>query len=160
MSSMCLSDCKFSELYLDRPSCADVGSVVATALAVAISAHQGRPVHAMLEGFHPSMKVAEVCALFPHTSDPIPLLHSIRDSVTNEVSCNSIVANDPFHSCSLLPTIRPCSSARETNADSSKKTYYRRLYFRGAFMNYPSLRHATDAFPISACKVALHYQNK
>uniref|UniRef100_A0AAV1UUD7 DML1/Misato tubulin domain-containing protein n=1 Tax=Peronospora matthiolae TaxID=2874970 RepID=A0AAV1UUD7_9STRA len=159
MSSTSLTDSAFPQLSFDRSSCADVSSVVATALEVSMSAHRGRPVHEIMEGFQSSMKVAEISASFPHTADPILLLRSICDSVANEVGRNSFMADDPFRSCSLLPVIQQSSSACRLNADHTNKKYYRRLYFRGAFAGYSSLRSAIDTCPISARKVALHWSD-
>ncbi|CAI5713122.1 unnamed protein product [Peronospora destructor] len=133
-------------------------TVVATALEQSISTHRGRPAYEMMEGFHSSRKVVEVCASFPHTTDPTTLLQSIHDGVTNEVRCNNSMNDDPFHNCSLLPSIQQ-RSGRPVHEDNTDKTYYRRLRFRGAFTGYPSLRSTIDTYRISTRDIALHWSD-
>ncbi|CAI5707992.1 unnamed protein product [Peronospora effusa] len=158
MTSSSLPSTRFTQLSFDRSSCADVGTIVATALEQSISIHRGRSVYEIMEGFHPSMKVVEVCASFPHTTDPTTLLQSISDDVTNEVRCNDSMKEDPFDSCSLLPSIQQ-RSGHPVREDNTNKTYYRRLHFRGAFTGYPSLRSTIDTYRISTRDIALHWSD-
>ncbi|KAJ8558785.1 hypothetical protein ON010_g8665 [Phytophthora cinnamomi] len=133
-------------------------SVVATALEVTMSAYRTRPAYEILEGFQPTMKVAELAASFSHSSDPTILLQRISESSTAEVGPTNSSTNDPFAPNSLLPAIsHPPTHKLKGEDHSSNKPHYRRLHFRGAFANYPSLRHCIDRFPLSPRDVALHW---
>ncbi|OWZ22919.1 Myotubularin [Phytophthora megakarya] len=149
MSSSSLSNTAFPELGFDRSNCAEVSAVVATALELVMSAHRGQSVYGIMEGFQPSMKVAELAASFPHTADATTLLQRIRESITNEVDRSSV--EDPFITHSLLPRMQQPA----THEDHPSKTFYRRLHFHGAFDS--SLRSAIDIFPVSSRDIALHW---
>ncbi|KAE8889736.1 hypothetical protein PF005_g7469 [Phytophthora fragariae] len=157
MSSTTLPSTRFSQLRFDRSNCAEVSTVVATALELAMSGYRGRSAYEILEGFQPILKVAELAASFPHTSDPTDLLRRISDSATTEVGRSNSSTDDPFHSSSLLPVIPQPSTRKFSDEASNSKTRYRRLHFRGAFAKYPSLRHAIDNFPVSPRDVALQW---
>ncbi|KAG7386959.1 hypothetical protein PHYPSEUDO_014943 [Phytophthora pseudosyringae] len=155
MSSGSLPSTRFSQLSLDRSSCAGVGTVVATALELALSAHRGRPAYEIVEGLQRNMKVVELAASFPHTTDPMTLLQRISESVTKEVGRSNSSVEDPFHNCSLLPATQQTA----TQDNRSNKTYYRRLHFRGAFSSNPSLRSAIDSFPVSPRDITLRWSD-
>ncbi|KAF4317723.1 hypothetical protein BBO99_00008027 [Phytophthora kernoviae] len=146
-----LSSLRLPQLRFDRVSYGDVGSVVATALEVAMSAHRGRSAYEILEGLQPSMKVVELAASFPFTDDPTVLLQRINDNITNEIGHKS-QDGDPFQSCSLLPSVD-----KQQRQVHPHKVHYRRLHFRGPFSDYSSLRSAIDASPMSPRDVTLQW---
>jgi hypothetical protein len=158
MSPSSLPITRFPQLSVDRSSCADISTVAATALELAMSTHRGRPAYEIVEGFQPSMKVVELAASCPHTSDATALLQSITDSVTREVGASSSSAKDPFQNYSLLPAIQQ-QAPRGANDQPTNKTFYRRLYFRGAFANSLSLRAAIERSPMSPRDVALRWSD-
>ncbi|EGZ04615.1 hypothetical protein PHYSODRAFT_535974 [Phytophthora sojae] len=157
MSPSTLPSTRFSQLRVDRSNCAQVSSVVATALKLAMPGSRGRSVNEILEGFQPSMKIAELAASFPHTSDPTTLLQRISDSATAEVGRSSSSTEDPFYSSSLLPVLPQLTTRKFDDENPSFKTHYRRLHFRGAFANSPSLRHSIDRFPVSPRDITLQW---
>ncbi|GMF14665.1 unnamed protein product [Phytophthora fragariaefolia] len=160
MSPSTLPATRFPRLRFDRSSCAEASTVVATALELAMSAYRGRSAYEILEGFQPSMKVAELAASFPHTSDPVVLLQRISENATAEVSGTSSSADDPFEPCSLLPIIQQRATRRlDDDEVSSYKTHYRRFHFRGAFGRYPSLRCSLDTFAVSPRAIALQWSD-
>ncbi|ETK82423.1 hypothetical protein L915_12186 [Phytophthora nicotianae] len=152
MSSGSLPGSRFPQLALNRSSCGDVGTIVDTALELALSAYRGRPAYEILEGFQFNMKVAELAATFPYASDPTLLLQHISKSVSEEVGRNNLT-EDPFQNYSLLPAIQQTTSG--LNQSYSNKTSYRRLHFRGSFSCNSSMRSALDSFPVSPRDVAL-----
>ncbi|KAG7399069.1 hypothetical protein PHYBOEH_009759 [Phytophthora boehmeriae] len=146
-----LSSSSFPQLRFDRSSYGDVGSVVATALEVAMSAHRGKPAYEMLEGLQPSMKVVELAASLPFADDPTVLLQRINESISNEVSSKR-QEDDPFQKCSLLPSVT--TQQRQVHPG---KVHYRRLHFRGPFSAFSSLRSAIDSSPMSPRDVTLQW---
>ncbi|GMF66093.1 unnamed protein product [Phytophthora lilii] len=156
MSSNSLPTTRFSQLGLDRSSCGDVSTVVATALEIAMSAHRNKSAYTILEGFQPSMKAAELAASFPHSADPTTMLQKINEIVTTEVGRSSSSTEDPFQIYSLLPRIQQ-RSVREGNEEYPTKSYHRRLRLRGGFVSFPSLRSAIDNFRVSPRDVALQW---
>lgn len=154
MSSNSLPSARFSQLGLNRSSCGEVATLVATALELALSAHRGQPAYELLEGFRISRKVVELAASFPYISDPTLVLRCISESVTREVGRNSST-QDPFQNFSLLPAIQ--QAVRDEAG--SNKTFYRRLHLRGSFSSNSSLRSAIDTFPVSPRDVALRWSD-
>ncbi|CAH0474457.1 unnamed protein product [Peronospora belbahrii] len=157
MSSSSLPSTRCPQLRFDRSSCADVSTVVATALELSLSTHRGRSLYDIMEGVRPSMKVVELFASFPHMTDPT-MLKSISDSITNEVNGHSTVTGHSLHRCSFLPSIQQ-PPGLQVNEDKTGKTYYQRLHFRGAFTAYSSLRSSIDNFSISTRNIALHWSD-
>ncbi|KAK1940597.1 hypothetical protein P3T76_008048 [Phytophthora citrophthora] len=150
MSPSSLPSSRFAHLGFDRSNCADVSTVVATALELAISTHRGQTAYGILEGLQPSMKIVELAASFPHTEDAATLLQSINESVANEVGRIS-EAENPFENSSLLPALQSVADEKHPY-----KVFYRRLHFRG-FSTNSKLRSVIDRFPISPRNVALHW---
>ncbi|ETN05747.1 hypothetical protein PPTG_13144 [Phytophthora nicotianae INRA-310] len=148
MSSSSLPSSRFLQLGLNRSGCGDVGRVVATVLELSLSAHRGRPVYEIPEGFQSSMKVVELAATFPYVSDPMRI-------VTKAIGCNNLA--DPPQNYSLFPVIQQTTGG--LNESYSNKTSYRRLHFRGSFSCNSSLRSAINSFPVWPRDVALHWSD-
>lgn len=149
MSPSSLPSSQFAQLGFDRSNCAAVSTIVATALELAMSTHRGQTAYGIMEGIQPSMKIVELAASFPHTTDPATLLQSINESVVNEVGRIN-AAENPFQNASLLPAFQ------QPVENLPSKVFYRRLHFRG-FRSNSRLRSLIDRFPVSPRDVALHW---
>lgn len=131
MTPLSLASSRFSHLQFDRSSCAEVSSIVAASIALALSANENQSAYEMLEGVVPSMKLMDLAAYFPCAQDPTLLIRrSQRD--------DSI-----FKPYSLLPSLAMPVKSRhameDEDADEDRadvvKTYYRRVHVRGRFAN-------------------------
>ncbi|RLN76938.1 hypothetical protein BBJ28_00015392 [Nothophytophthora sp. Chile5] len=159
MAPSSLPSTRFSKLRFDRSSCADVGAVAATALELALSTHQSRSAYELLDGLRPSMKVAELSASFPYTADPVMLLRRINDSMTNDIGVErASPSSGLFQNGSLLPQVDQVSS-RETQVERPHKVHYRRLQFRGAFADCPSLRSLIESTSMSRRDITLQWSD-
>ncbi|TYZ65134.1 hypothetical protein PybrP1_007450 [[Pythium] brassicae (nom. inval.)] len=144
---------------LDRRSCAEVGSVAATAIELALAAHRPpRSVYELVAGLPPSMKVAELAASFPFAGDPVALLSRLANAT--EVAPAGDVLEEQF---SLLPAATPAAAGRRgghgdyddddegEEDDGADRVFYRRLHLYGTFASASSLADAIDRVHSASC---------
>lgn len=164
MAQSSLPAARFANLYLDRDSCAEVSSVAATAIKLALSAYRKRSVYEVVEGVMPGMKVMELAASFPFTGNPTELLNRVTDET--EVSLRTDNVLDQY---SLLPAMPATVVSRryedeDDNSDGESdavsgmdKVFYRRFHLHGSFASgvtsVSSLSDAIDRARSSKCAV-------
>lgn len=163
MSQSSLPATRFANLQIDRENCAEVSSVVATAIELALSAYRKKSVYEVVEGVLPGMKVMELAASFPFTGNPTELLNRI--TLETEVSLRT---DDVLEQGSLLPAIPETivnrryededdNSDAENDNGASDKVFYRRFHLHGSFASgvtsLSSLSDAIDRVRSSKCAV-------
>lgn len=149
MSQSSLPASRFANLHLDHNNCAEISSVAATAIELALSAYRKRSVYEVVEGVLPGMKVMELAASFPFTSNPTELLNRI----THETEV-SLRTDDVLNQCSLLPAtpdtvVKRRYEDEDDNSDDENegdKVFYRRFHLHGSFASgMTSLSSLSDA---------------
>ncbi|KAF1319422.1 Myotubularin-like protein, partial [Globisporangium splendens] len=135
---------RFAYLHGVAPeNCAQMGTIAATAIDLALSAYRHRSVYEVVEGVVPSRKLMELAARFPFEGNPVELL----DAISNE-SDVSTPQDDPLANVSLLPAIPERAALRNRYEDdedddveassTGAKVFYRRFHLRGSYPDYSS----------------------
>lgn len=158
MSRSSLPGSRFPNLDVDPENCAQVGTIAATAIDLALSAYRRKSAYEVVAGVIPSMKIMELSASFPFAGNPAELLHAIANET--EVSDRR---EDALASWSLLPAIpeSPALSKRYHEGDEERdvaatdtKVFYRRFHLQGGFSEHSSsLYDAIHRVRSSTCVV-------
>lgn len=134
MAKSSLPSTRFSHLHVDRSNCAQVATLAATSLEIALSAYRGRSAYDLLEVARPNMTIVSLAAAFPFKQDPATLL---RNLASDSFSHKSLL-DDNY---SLLPKVQV--DKRFVSESSSQHKMYRRcVTLSGAF---PSARYLDEA---------------
>uniref|UniRef100_K3WV94 DML1/Misato tubulin domain-containing protein n=1 Tax=Globisporangium ultimum (strain ATCC 200006 / CBS 805.95 / DAOM BR144) TaxID=431595 RepID=K3WV94_GLOUD len=135
---------RFAHLHgVSSESCAQMGTIAATAIDLALSAYRHKSVYEVVEGVVPSRKIMELAARFPFEGNPVELLDAISNQ--SEVSTPQ---DDPLANASLLPAIPERAALRsryeedqdddDEASSTDGKVFYRRFHLRGSFPDYSS----------------------